>query len=214
MHSLDQGRIEGAHQGIRRRVRRVFQSDRVAAWVAPPPIDLDSEPVWEWVRGILPAEANQRAEITCESWSHPRLRVQIVTDANGRLVVANRAVLRRVMRLIDSEATVVVQVHSIDVASESRSAPAADDAPATIRIWLFNRHGPRAVEADTVQKILLPDERDAYTESGARFETGWRITGEPGGRAAGSTARRLGGRAVHSGAGRHLRWPTAHRLGA
>ena len=186
----------------------MFHSDRDALAGVPQSADLGSEPVWEWVRGILPAEANQRAEITCDSWNHPRLRVQIVTDDAGRLVMANRAVLREVMSLIDSEATVVVQVCSSDVTT------AADEAADTIRIWLFNRHGPRAVEADTVQDILLPDERDAYTESGTHFETGWRITGEPGGRATGTTTRRAGGRGVRGGFGRHLRRPTAHPLGA
>ena len=208
VNSIDQSRLQGVHRLLHGRVRRVFHTDRSALREAPQSHPLGPDAIWEWVRAILPAEASQSADIVCDSWNHPRLRVQIVTDAAGRLIVANHGVLRDAMRLIDSGATVVVQVCSADA-----TTPGGETA-ATIRIWLFNRQGPRAVEADTVEDILLPDERDAYTQSGTRFETGWQITGEPGGRAAGGTTRRAGGRGVRGGSGRHFRWLTAHPLGA
>ncbi|MFO7691285.1 MAG: hypothetical protein R6W83_12165 [Cryobacterium sp.] len=177
-----------------------MRADRGVLRAVPPGDGIEPDAVWDWLRGMLPTEISQCAEITCDSWNNPRLRVHILTDADGQLIVANRAVLREVMRIIYSGATVVVQVCSTD-------ETAGRAAPATIRIWLFNRHGPRAVEADTVQDILLPDERNAYSESGAHFETGWRITGEPGG---GMAARR-GDRA---GSAHQPWWPTATQLRA
>lgn len=125
---------------------------------------------------MLPADENQRAMITCDSWHSPRMWLEVETDESGGLVSVNRRVVSEALRIIDSGETLMVQVCSPD----SRSEPSYESA-STTRVWVFDRDGARAVEAEILQENLTPDERIARVASGARFETGWTLTGEPGG---------------------------------
>ncbi|WP_156109641.1 hypothetical protein [Cryobacterium sp. MLB-32] len=117
--------------------------------------------------------------MTFESWSHPRMVLEVVTDAVGDVLTAYRRVVQEAMRIIDSGDTMVVQVCSTPNRDETPYA-----SPATTWVWVFDRDGARAVDAETLQANLTPDERMARSTWGARFATGWALTGEPGGVAA------------------------------
>lgn len=136
----------------------------------------DDEITRLWIRGILPADVNQRAVMTFDSWHSPRMCLEVVTDDAGDLLTAHQRVVREAMRIIDSGDTLVVQVCSTSAEDES---PYASNA--TTRVWVFDRDGARAVDAEILQENLSPEERRDRLRWGGQFATGWSLTGEPGG---------------------------------
>ena len=134
-----------------------------------------NDTVWAWLRGILPAEANQSAVIKLDSWHHGSSSVEIRTDREGRLRIANRRVVEDALGTMAAGETLVVQVCSTNLPTDSAAEPVT-----ITRMWVFDRTGARAVDAQTLRDNLPTD--DQGTRAGTEeYETGWIVTGEPGG---------------------------------
>jgi len=94
--------------------------------------------------------------------------------------------VQRAINTILAGETVVVQVCTSQRPAEG---PAPDGAPAetaaasptTTRVWVFDLDGPRPVEADVLVADASADPAAMRDNKGAHFETGWPVTGLPGG---------------------------------
>ena len=123
-----------------------------------------------WLRGLVPAENDQQVKVTFDSWHNVRTTAEITTGPNGVMTVANLPAVRAAFRIVQS---VVVQVWSLPDRS-------IDSGP-TVRVWVCNGDGSRAIDAKVLEQNLLLDGCDASEIGRTRFATGWFVTGEPGG---------------------------------
>ncbi|TFD60963.1 hypothetical protein E3T39_07610 [Cryobacterium suzukii] len=129
-----------------------------------------------WLRGLVPAEIDQRVTLSFDSWHNAQTKTEIVTGVDGVMTVANLLAVRAAWRIVQSGHSVVVQVWSMP------ERPSASGA--TIRVWVCNGDSARAVEAKILEQNLQLDEGEpAQTTqtTTTRFATGWIVTGEPGG---------------------------------
>ncbi|WP_105034054.1 hypothetical protein [Cryobacterium aureum] len=126
-----------------------------------------------WLLGILPAGVSPRVILTFDSWHNARTSTEITRDALGTVTVANLATVRAALKIMDAGNSVVVQVCSIPEQSE--------DALPTIRVWVCNRNDARAIDAATLEQNRRGMRPVEASRAAARFETGWIVTGEPGG---------------------------------
>ncbi|MDJ0378242.1 hypothetical protein [Cryobacterium sp. PH31-L1] len=136
--------------------------------------------------GLLPAGVSTRVILTFDSWHNARTSTELTRDALGNVTVANLSTVRAALKIIDTGNSVVVQVCSIPDES--------DEAWPTIRVWVCNRNDAKAIDAATLEQnrqSMLPIEAP---RPATRFETGWIVTGEPGGahRTRGRAGRRAG----------------------
>jgi len=168
-------------------VRGVDRVSRSFRFVEPADVRDDAErTVRLWIRGLLPTDDVSHAIMSFDGWRLPRVSVEISRDASGGLHVANCDAVQRAITTILSGETVVVQVCTIERAAEG---PAPDGTPAettvepptTTRVWVFDRDGPRPVGADVLVANASADPGAVRDNKGAHFETGWRVTGLPGG---------------------------------
>lgn len=141
----------------------------------------NSDRVWSWVRSVLPVSTRQRAVLTFAGW-HGSLRpsqfsVEVSTDTRGLPTIANEQAVVQALNAIDSGRTVMVQVQST-----STQQPYAPSDPSTVRAWWFgDSPRPRSISADELRQRLATSGPVAAVTNATRFETGWSITGEPGG---------------------------------
>ena len=125
------------------------------------------------MRGLVPAENDQRVTLTFDSWHNAQTRTETVTGVDGALAVANLPAVRAAWFIVQSGHNVVVQVWSMPERS-SACGP-------TIRVWVCNGDSARAVEAKILEHTLELDGGDSSQTAQTRFATGWIVTGEPGG---------------------------------
>ncbi|KGJ72124.1 hypothetical protein GY21_17490 [Cryobacterium roopkundense] len=173
-----QGRLPARIERVARRLGNILPSrpPRARPVEAARQDQSDDDFVRRWLRRMLTADANQRAVMTFDSWHNPRMSLEVITDELGNLVTTHRRVVLEALRIIESGDTLMVQVCSAQGGDEAPS-----ESESTTRVWIFDRGGARAVDAETLQGNLLPEERSARAACGARFETGWVLSGEPGG---------------------------------
>ena len=129
--------------------------------------------VQSWLLGLVPAGVSPRVILTFDSWHNARTSTEISRDALGTVTIANLATVRAALKIIDAGNSVVVQVCSIPDPSE--------ETLPRIRVWVCNRNEAKAIDAATLEQNrrgLLPVQAP---RAAARFETGWIVTGEPGG---------------------------------
>ena len=180
--------------GAERQISRVQLHRRLAASVLGPwlrsrtgrPGARPDRLVQSWLLGLLPAGVSPRVILTFDSWHNARTSTELTRDALGTVTVANLATVRAALKIMDAGNSVVVQVCSIPDQSE--------ETLPTIRVWVCNRNDARAIDAATLEQnrqSMLPVEASRPI---ARFETGWIVTGEPGGayRTRGRTGPRAG----------------------
>jgi len=139
-----------------------------------------------WIRGLLPADGTSYAVMYLDGWRLPRVSIEISRDASGNLRVANCEAVQLAINTILAGETVVVQVCTSERPTEG---PAPEGAraettvvpPTTTRVWVFDLDGPRPVEADVLVANACADPAAVRDNKGAHFETGWLVTGLPGG---------------------------------
>jgi len=139
-----------------------------------------------WIRGLLPADGTSHAVMYFDGWRLPRVSVEISRDASGNLRVANCEAVQLAINTILAGETVVVQVCTHEPpaegpAPEGASAEIAAAPPTITRVWVFDLDGPRPVEADVLVANASADPAAVRDNEGAHFETGWPVTGLPGG---------------------------------
>lgn len=139
-----------------------------------------------WIRGLLPADDTRHAVMYFDGWRQPRVSVEISRDASGNLRVANCEAVQLAINTILAGETVVVQVCTSERPAEGPTADGAhaetiDIPPTTTRVWVFDLDGPRPVDANVLVANASADPAAVRDNKGAHFETGWPVTGLPGG---------------------------------
>jgi hypothetical protein len=126
----------------------------------------------KWMRGLLPAESHRRIVVTFDSWDNPQTGTEVTTGADGSVAMSNIAALIAAVRIVESGHSVVVQVCAIADLAAARP---------TTRVWVCNRATARAIDASTLEQNPMLGGGTKQAVEGARFVTGWVVTGEPGG---------------------------------
>jgi len=173
MHSAGPVRLDGRALRLRALVKRLPGISRPSRRSSSHPVDEDT--ARRWIRGFLPVGGNQRTVVTCDSWHSPRLTLEILTDELGG-PSAHQHLVREAVRIIDSGDTLVVQVCTTQNQDET-----PDASTSTTRVWVVDRDGARAVDAELLEQNLTVAEQEERLRAGSRFATGWPLTGEPGG---------------------------------
>ena len=126
-----------------------------------------------WLRGLVPAEIDQRVTLSFDSWYNAQTKTEVVTGVDGATTVSNLLAVRAAWRIVQSGHSVVVQVWSMPKRPSSSGA--------TIRVWVCNGDSARAIEAKILEHNLQLEGGESAQTTKTRFATGWIVTGEPGG---------------------------------